>query len=168
MDRDHTVYVDKPYPVKEPITVKDETPLIAVDDNMTLIGEGPLVADVSLNDSHVGGNFHLIDRGSNLPMKEGETLRLDYGSVTMQSNGTYTYTPYPETLTMDAYIEENFQYILANDAGKSDIANVNICVTFECPETSDADALNNVGLSMLFLMLAMVGLYFIRKEESTI
>jgi len=169
-----TIVVNRPYPVQVAAPVEPETALLpgvkvdAVDDNMTLVGDGPLVADVTLNDHYADGTFHLIDRTSNLPMKEGETLRLDYGSVTMNSNGTYTYTPYPETLTMDAYIEEDFQYILTDGAGNSDIANVHICVTFECPNTSDADALSNVGLSMLFLMLAMVGLYFIRKEESAI
>jgi len=169
----NTVYVNRPYPVlvSAPVAEPETAELVeldAVDDNMTLVGDGPLVADVALNDRYADGTFHLIDRTSNLPMKEGETLRLDYGSVTMNSNGTYTYTPYPETLTMDAYIEEDFQYILADGAGNSDIANVHICVTFECPNTSDADALSNVGLSMLFFMLAMVGLYFIRKEESII
>jgi len=172
IENNNTVYVDRPFPVavpapQKPVTVL-EGEIDAVDDNMTLIGEGPLVADVSLNDKHADGNFHLIDRTSKLPMKEGETLRLDYGSVTMKTNGVYTYTPYPETLLMDAYIEEDFQYILADDAGRSDIANVHICVTFECPETSDADALSNIGLSIMFFMLAMVGLYFVRKEESAI
>jgi len=92
---------------------------------------------------------------------------LKYGTVSMQADGKYTYTPYPETLTIDDYVEETFQYKISRATGESDMANVLVSLDCVCIQTSDADALDSMTMIMFIFMMGMLGLYFIGKEEIT-
>ena len=177
VENNNTQVVNNPYPVyintggggtakpiTEPLTEGDEP--FANDDNATFCEGTSLVFNAAANDTpNPGGTFNILNPETGAIMTTGQTLRLEYGSVTMNKEGVFTYTPFPETLTIDAIMEEHFTYRLTTVTGAHATAKVYICIAC-CPESSDTvDALSNIGLVTLLFMFASLGLYFIGKEE---
>ena len=96
----------------------------------------------------------------------GQAVELQYGTVIMNADGTYTYTPYDNALPEEGQLLDTFVYQLTGPGeNNTDLATVRIYIDCACPEGDSVDALGNLTMLLLFFMTGFIGLYFIRKEE---
>ena len=97
----------------------------------------------------------------------GQEVNLEYGTVAMNTNGTYTYTPYDGVLPEEGQLLDTYEYQVRDSKGNTAKTNVKIYILCACPEGDSVDALGNMSMLLLLLMTGLMGLYFIRKEETS-
>ena len=68
---------------------------VAGNDSVRATGQGPLVINVLGNDSDVDDTVYNITAISGIPIAPGETVTLPSGTVTLNTDGTLTFTPGP-------------------------------------------------------------------------
>ena len=121
------------YTVKDPagltatatlsITVngKNDAP-VAVDDSAITGEEQPVIIDVLKNDTDVDGDPLTITEINGTPIKAGETVPVDNGTVTLNPDGTITFTP-----ASDYNGSVDFTYTVS-DGTSTDTAGVHVVV----------------------------------------
>ena len=145
---------------------KDDVTLgfsIATDNlNIPITEYAPTVIDVLANGD---------DWGSNGPGTQIITFtQPTYGEVSLDDNGTpedptddvLIYTPAPDINN----VTDSFTYTITDTLGFTSSANVTLNIDCATSQSSDGgDALNVVSMFLFAIMTAMIGLYFVRKEE---
>lgn len=138
----------------------------AVDDNLTVLFDREYTRDVSDNDDPGEGGknnqrYQMINPSTNEKVPVGNTIELDYGVVSMDENGIYTYDPFVNANGIDT-----FRYIMEDSAGNTSEANVIVTVDCASSQRSDsASSLNIMGMLCMIFTMGIVGLYYLRKEE---
>jgi len=121
-----------------------------------------------LHVTHYGPNAG--DLGSNDILgdgtKEEHTWRVitqpRYGTVEVNEDGTYIYTPYADHND----VQDSFTYEIEDSNGDTDQARVCIDVDCASSQTSDGgDALGTMSMLLMLFLTGMVGLYYVRREE---
>lgn len=84
-----------------------------------------------------------------------------HGTVVVNPDGTYTYTP-----DADYNGPDSFTYTITDANGNQDTATVNIDVDCASSQTSDSgDAFGALSMFFMMMLTGIAGLYFVRKEE---
>ena len=122
-----------------------------------------LVKPVAVNDSNstkvdtpVSGSVLANDLGSSLSILS--FTQPSNGTVVMNTDGTYTYTPKPGFVGTDT-----FSYAIVDGTGTTATATVTITVLSPIPPTGDAEAWNL--LALLVLLLGSGGLLLWRRKR---
>jgi len=106
--------------------------------------------------------YQLVDANGNL-VPAGTTIPTEHGSVVMEEDGSYIYTPEANYNGPDI-----FNYVIIDKAGQQDSAKVDVNVDCASTQTSDGgDTLGTIGMLMMIFITIMTGLYFTRREEIT-
>ena len=121
----------------DPATI-DNAPPIATDDAFTSIVDTPLSSSVFSNDTDPDGDVIKIAQLSNSATGVAATgpqtiATTAGGTVTLNTNGTFTYTP------ISAFTgEDKFDYSIVDASGATDIASVTLKVTADSnPNVND-------------------------------
>jgi len=117
------VDTDPPVDPADPSTF-DNAPPIATDDDFTSFADTPLTSDVMSNDIDPNGDPITIADPTGAPATTPISIPTDQGgSVTLNPDGTFTYTP-PAGFTG----EDTFDYSIVDPSGATDTATVTIDV----------------------------------------
>jgi hypothetical protein len=104
--------------------------------------------------------YQLVDANGNL-VPAGQTIPTEHGTISMELDGTYIYTPEANYNGPDI-----FNYVIIDKAGQQDPAKVDVNVDCASTQTSDGgDTLGTISMLMMIFMTIMTGLYFTRREE---
>jgi CshA-type fibril repeat protein len=139
---------------------------VAVDDNLTILADRVHTRDVSENDTPGEGGkdsqrYQLLDPKTGNRIAAGESVELDYGVLSMDENGIYSYNPFANAVGTD-----EFRYIMEDSVAQTSEANVVLSVDCASSQKSDSgSSLDGLSLWLMLLFTGLTGLYFIRKEE---
>jgi len=93
-----------------------------------------------------------------------------YGQTSLDDGGTPN-DPRDDMILYE--LEENYQgtdtfeYTIIDCAGESDTAIVTLEIDCSCSQSSDSgDALETISMILMMIFMGMVGLFYIRKEET--
>ncbi|WP_295420908.1 cadherin-like domain-containing protein, partial [Sulfurovum sp.] len=138
---------------------------VANDDTLTVTHYGSNLGTVVDNDTAGVGAFadhtyQLLDaNGQKVPY--GQTIPTEHGTVSMEKDGTFIYSPEANYDGSDA-----FNYVIIDTIGQTDSAQVMVDVECASTQTSDSgDTLGTISMLMIVFMTIVTGLYFTRREE---
>jgi len=131
---------------------------VAHNDHATITHKGGTVLNVLGNDSF--GQCK-----ANAPIEftqpsHGTTALDDAGTVKDPSDDRIIYVPEANYNGADS-----FTYTIADCHEQTASAKVNLDVQCASSQTSDGDALNNMGILLMMILTSIVGLIYIRREE---
>jgi uncharacterized repeat protein (TIGR01451 family) len=155
----------------------------AIDDKLIILSQRTYTRDASDNDIFGEGGaskqkYHLLNPKSDKKLihkkelgvgvsKEGsigKTVELEYGVISMEENGIYTYTPY-----FNAVGRDTINYIMEDSIGQTSVANILMQVDCASSQTSDGgDSLETLSMLLMLFIMGMTGIYYIKKEEEVI
>jgi len=137
----------------------------AIDDQLEVDHYGPTPGSVVENDIAGVGilenhTYQLLDEnGERVPY--GQIIPTEHGTVSMELDGTYIYTPETNYNGPDV-----FDYVIIDEKDQEDPAIVDVTVDCASTQTSDSgDTLGTISMLMIIFMTTLVGLYFVRREE---
>ena len=142
----------------------------AVDDTLTVLSSRGYRRDTAENDiAGEGGKdkqiYHLLDPDTGIEIAVGEKVKLKYGSISMQVNGHYIYSPYVNVKGG----EDTIKYSMKDTLDQTSSANILIKVACTSSQLSDSGGNKNIiYLLLMFLFMGMTGLYNIRKEGKSL
>ncbi|MCL2658609.1 MAG: retention module-containing protein, partial [Betaproteobacteria bacterium] len=106
-----------------PVAEEPNRPPHAADDTARTPAGKPVIIDVLANDSDPDGDPLHITHVDGQPIAPGETVNVDNGTVTLNDDGTVTFTPDP-----DYHGDAHFDYTVDDGNGGSDTGNVTVTV----------------------------------------
>jgi VCBS repeat-containing protein len=129
---------------------------VSVSDNGITDSDGATVsANVLSNDTDVdnGAELNVASVEGNIVDSDGITVYGNYGYLTIDSDGSYSYTVTDETIDDGFVATENFDYVVSDEFGATDASNLYITVngTNDAPEAfSDNNTVSDDGITYDF------------------
>nr|WP_298897279.1 DUF5801 repeats-in-toxin domain-containing protein [uncultured Altererythrobacter sp.] len=136
------------------VIVEDDSPVAADDIGIVPAGShDPITGNVTDNDEPGADDYSLDGAvtgfsNANGSAEPGDTLQGEYGTLTLNADGTYTYT---RDFNTPGGVEENFDYTIVDQDGSTDTATLTIQIedapdTIEIPDIGDGTIVNEGGL----------------------